>query len=503
MEGRTKKSARNMVVAMAMHLIAMILSFASRTVFAKLLATEYLGLSGLFTNIISVLSLSELGIGNVIIIHLYKPLAENDEEKVCRLMNFYRKAYTLIGVVVIACGVALMPFLDKLVKYDGSIPYLEFYYLLFVLQAASSYFFAYKRSLLTASQREYICSLVQQVFDAVMKVLQILFLWITRQYVAFLLVSIVTSIGSNLVISHITDKKFPYLKKNQSRQLDKTEAKGMFKNVSSMMLHKIGNTVINSTDNILISSMIGIIYTGLYSNYVLIMNMVTMLISICFNAVSASVGDYNARKTPQERKSLFDVMCFMGMWAYGMGAICFACLYQPTIQIWLGTEYLLDFKVVLVISVNFFINGLLRVPGTFSDVNELYVKTKFKPIAMAAINLVTSIIFLKLWDLVGVLVGTFVSYLFIGLWVDPWFLYRDVFQMPVYKYFLSLLRYTVTIVAIGVVTYVAVDAIAFYVGKVLVAFLVSNGLLLLCFCKNPAIRFVWERVKTITYIRRN
>ena len=269
MEGRTQKSARNMLVAMAMQLVAMILSFASRTVFAKLLATEYLGLSGLFTNIISVLSLSELGIGSVIIIHLYKPLAENDEEKVCRLMNFYRKAYTLIGFVVIACGVALMPFLDKFVKHDGSIPHLSFYFLLFVLRAASSYFFAYKRSLLTAAQQEYICSLVQQAFDVAMKVLQILFLWITRQYVAFLIVSIFTSLGSNLVLSCIVDRKFPQLKKQRKLRLDKAETKGMFKNVSSMMLHKIGNTVISSTDNILISAMIGIVYTGLYSNYIL------------------------------------------------------------------------------------------------------------------------------------------------------------------------------------------------------------------------------------------
>lgn len=502
MEGRTQKSARNMLVAMAMQLVAMVLSFASRTFFAKLLATEYLGLSGLFTNIISVLSLSELGIGSVIIIHLYKPLAENDEEKVCRLMNFYRKAYTLIGFVVIACGVALMPFLDKLVKHDGSIPHLNFYFLLFVLQAASSYFFAYKRSLLTASQQEYICSLVQQVFDVAMKVLQILFLWITRQYTAFLIVSIFTSLGSNLVLSRIVDRKFPYLKKQRKLQLDKAETKGMFKNVSSMMLHKIGNTIISSTDNILISAMIGIIYTGLYSNYILIMNMVTMLITICFNAVSASVGDYNAQKSPQERKSLFDVMSFLSMWAFGIGAICFVCLYQPTIRIWLGAEYLLDFGVVLVMSVNFFVNGIMRVPGTFSDVNGLYVKTKFKPIAMALINLVTSVVFLKLWGLIGVLTGTLISYLLVGLWVDPYFLYKDVFQIPVYKYFTSMAKYVIVIAVIGLATYGVVQTVPFYIGKVLVAILLSNGLMLLCFYKNPAIRFALERVKSITNKRR-
>ena len=321
-----------MVVALAMQVITIGLSFVCRTVFAKLLEMEYLGLSGLFSNIISVLSLSELGIGSVIIIHLYKPLAENDEERICKLMNFYRKAYTAVGIFVILCGLALTPFLDGLVKNDTQIPYLKGYFLLFILQSASSYFFAYKQSLLTASQREYICSVVRQVFNILMNILQILFLWLTRQYVTYLVVAIVTNLGTNLAISVIADRKFPFLKKGKQLNLDKAETKGMFQNVSAMMLHKVGNTVINSTDNILISSMVGVVYTGLYSNYLLIMNAVTQVITIGLNAVSASIGDFNAQKTRAERKELFDAMYLMGMWAFGMSAICFCCLFQPTIR---------------------------------------------------------------------------------------------------------------------------------------------------------------------------
>lgn len=497
MASRTKNSARNMVVALAMQVITIGLSFVCRTVFAKLLEMEYLGLSGLFSNIISVLSLSELGIGSVIIIHLYKPLAENDEERICKLMNFYRKAYTAVGIFVILCGLALTPFLDGLVKNDTQIPYLKGYFLLFILQSASSYFFAYKQSLLTASQREYICSIVRQVFNILMNILQILFLWLTRQYVTYLVVAIVTNLGTNLAISVIADRKFPFLKKGKQLNLDKAETKGMFKNVSAMMLHKVGNTVINSTDNILISSMVGVVYTGLYSNYLLIMNAVTQVITIGLNAVSASIGDFNAQKTRAERKELFDAMYLMGMWAFGMSAICFCCLFQPTIRIWLGEEYLLEFGVVLVVAVNFFINGLTRVPGTFSDVNGLYTKTKFKPILMALINLTVSVVCLKMWGLIGVFIGTLASYLLVGIWVDPYFVFKDVFEIPPHKYFLALVGNVAVMVLIGLITYGIVQIIPFYIGKVLAAGLLSNGLLLLCYYRTDAFQYVFQRVKRL------
>ena len=182
-------------------------------------------------------------------------------------------------------------------------------------------------------------------------------------------------------------------------------------------------------------------------------------------------------------------------------AICFCCLFQPTIALWLGEAYLLDFSVVLVISVNFFINGLLRVPGTFSDVNGLYAKTKFKPIAMALINLVVSVICLKLWGLIGVFIGTLASYLLIGIWVDPYFVYTEVFQLPARRYFLALAGNVAVVVAVGFVTYGAVQLIPFYIGKVAASVLLSNGLLLLCCVRTKPFRFIFQRVKSL-FIRK-
>lgn len=486
-----------MLVAFAMQGVAILTSFICRTVFARLLSAEYLGLGGLFSNIISVLSLSELGIGSVIIINLYKPIAENDEVRISRLMNFYRKAYNFIGCFVIACGFLLLPFLKFLVKSDTDIPHLWLYFMLFVIQSASSYFFAYKQSLLTASQKEYVCSLVRQGFNILMNVLQIVFLLITKQYVAYLLVSIATNLGSNVVISIITDRKYKYLKRYKKEKLAKDETRGMLKNVSSMMLHKVGNTVINSTDNILISSMVGVIYTGLYSNYLLIMNVVTQVVTIVLNAMSASIGDFNARKTVAERKELFDAMRMFSYWIFGMSAICFCCLYQPTIELWLGSEFLLSYDVVVIISVNFFINGIIRIPSTFCDVSGLYTKTKLKPILMAVINLAVSFVCLNLWGLVGVFIGTLVSYIAIAIWIDPYYLYREEFKLSLARYFLSLVINVGLVGAVGLITYVVVELIASYVLKVMACLLVSNLLFFIAYFRTKDFRFIWNRAKVI------
>ena len=490
-----------MIVSLIMQAITVLLSFACRTVFARLLEAEYLGLSGLFSNLISVLSLSELGIGSVIIIHLYKPLAEDNRDEICRLMNFYRKAYTAVGLFVIGAGLVLAPFLDALVKSDTDIPHLKLYFVLFVLQSATSYFFAYKQSLLTASQKEYICTVVRHTFGILMNALQIIFLLLTKQYITYLLVAIFTNLGTNLAISIIADRKFPYIKHSHHLKLNKSDTRLMYRDVSSMMLHKVGNTVISSTDNILISSMIGVIYTGLYSNYLLIINSINQIISIALNAVSASVGDYNATKSSEERHELFNSMQLISTWVFGMSAICFACLFQPTISIWLGSEFLLSFDIVLVISLNFYISGILRVPSTFADVNGLYQKTKFKPVLMALVNLLASIVLLKFYGLVGVFLGTLISYILVGLWVDPLYLFKEVFMISPRRYFLASTGNFLLICTVGGITYLVTSIMPYYLLKLIVAPLLSNALLLACYGRTKSFRFVMTRVMSLLKIK--
>lgn len=492
-EFRTKNSFKNLIVGISMQVFCLISAFVCRTIFAQLLSKEYLGIGGLFTNIISVLSLSELGIGSAIIVNLYKPLAEGDDERVACLMNFYRTVYTCIGLFVMVCGLVLTPFLRYLVKNDADIPNLSVYFLMFILQSASSYFFSYKQSLLVASQKEYICSLVRQAFNLLMNILQIAILLLTGNYLLYLTISVITSLGNNLTISLIADKKYPFIKTLHKAKLEKAEKKSLFKNVGSMMLHKVGNTLISSTDNILISSMIGIIITGLYSNYVLIINMIAVFANMVINALSAGIGDFVARKSRQDVLALYKSLCRLNIWIFGMCAICFCCLFQPTIGIWLGSSFLLDYKVVLLVSVNFYVGGLLKVPGSFIDVTGLYNKTKWKPIIMALANLVSSIVFAQLFGLIGIFMGTIICYL-IGIWVDPLYLYKDYFREPPNKYYLFIGVDTLIIAAIGVACYLVAQMIPYYILKVIVCGVFSNALILLYYRKTKEFAYIYQRV---------
>lgn len=495
-ESRTKNSIKNLIVALLMQLLTVLASFVCRTIFVKLISEEYLGLSGLFTNIISILSLSELGIGSAIIVNLYKPIAENDEIKIAKLMNFYRKFYTIIGIFVIFCGIILLPFLNYFIKTDVEIPHIKLYFLLFVCQSASSYFFSYKQALLTASQKEYICSLIRQAFNLLMNALQILILFLTKAYLFYLIVSIVTNLGTNITISVIADKKFSFLRKMRKEKIDELEKKSMYKSVFSMAIHKFGNTLINSTDNILISSLIGIVITGRYSNYVLIINIIAQLTTMMLNAVSAGIGDFVSRKTKEEVKDFFISLVRMNLWVYGMSAICFCCLFQPTISLWIGDNFLLEYDVVLLVSINFFINGIMKLPSMFVDVSGLYLKTRWKPMLMAVVNLAVSYVAAINWGLIGIFVGTIACY-FVGLWVDPHYLYKYYFNNSEVKYYFRIGVDVLAAILIGIATYYLVNVVNAYLFKVVISLAVSNLLFFIYYCKSKEFKFFIQRVKII------
>lgn len=494
MASRTVNSMRNMVAAWAMQIITMLLSFASRTVFVKLLPAEYLGLSGVFSNIISLLSLSELGIGSAIIVNLYKPIANNDLRKVRQLMSFYAGAYRVIGLFVIACGIVLLPFIPYICKTDAPVNGMKWYFLVFVAQSASSYFFAYRRSILTAYQQEYICTISTQACSILMNVLQIIALYLTRSYLLYLLVAIATNIANNLFIYYVSGRKFPFLKGHMKDKLPKDERRGIFKDVGSMMVLKVGRVVVDSTDNILISSYLGLVWNGLYSNYLLLITTVNTFVNIVFNAISASVGDYNASKSSDEVYSLYKTTAFAGYWIYGFCSICFAVLFQPFIMLWIGDQYLLDYATVLIVIINFYFAGMVRVSETFSYVAKLFHKTRKKGIVMAGVNLISSIILMRYLGLKGVFLGTVCGYAACGLWLDAYYLYKTTFKKHLYKYILSFAGNTAVVMIVGIVTYSVCQMFSNFIVKAALCIFVSNVLFIAIYFRTKEFKAISKRL---------
>ena len=333
---RTSNVIRNVIGGVGGQLFTSILSFVCRTYFINLLGATYLGVNGLFANILSLLSLAELGIGPAIVFSMYKPIKDNDLEQIARLMNFYKKAYRIIAVVVSVCGLALVPFLPYLIKDTSGIENLSLIFILILLNTSVSYLFAYKGSMLNADQKAYVCVIFRNIFAVVQNIVQIVVLILTGNFLLYLIVQIITTFLANLVQAIYVNKKYPFLVKYKQAKISKDDQKNVMKNVKGMMLHKVGGFVLNSTDNLVISKFVGIIAVGIYSNYLMIINIIKGFVSQLTGATSASVGNLIASETQEKSYKVFNSMFFAYTWVYSFCFICFWVIFQPFVSLWLG-----------------------------------------------------------------------------------------------------------------------------------------------------------------------
>lgn len=443
---RFKKTLKNTYIGIIAQFITVVINFANRTIFIKFLGVEYLGIGGLFSNILSMLSLAELGIGVAMVYNLYKPLADNDTKKIKAYMNFYKNSYRVISAVVLTTGLALIPFLDVIIKDKPNIAHFELIYVLFLLNTVSSYWFSYKRSIFSADQNEYVNTVNRTVFSVILSIGHLIVLWLFRSYLIYLIVTIVCTIASNLHISYLCNMKYPYLKRNNEK-LGKTEKKDLFKYVFAQMSHKFGGVVVNGTDNILTTSLVsnGLTIVGKYSNYTLFTSTINSVINMFFSSVLASVGNLNVTSDKKALEKTFNKMFFINMCLYGVTASCLFLLANDFISLWVGKELLLSKYIVLIIVINYYISGMRQTSTVFLNALGLFTKNKFKPWLEAAINIIASLIFIKYFGFFGVLLGTLVSTVATSTWIDPLIVYHYGFNKNPAKYFLKYAIYLMTL----------------------------------------------------------
>ena len=276
---RTENSIKNIIMNFLYNILNYGLRFISRIIFVKTLAEVYLGVNGLLSNVLGILSLTELGIGTAIGYSLYEPLAKKDNDKISSLMQFYKKAYHIIAIIVLLLGLVLLPVLPYLIKDTADIENLNIIYIIFLLNMVIGYLFSYKRTLITSDQKKYKIVPHIMTFDIITSISQIFVLLIFKKYIIYLLIQSVCTILENIVINKYIDKQYPYLNdKKEVKPIDKFELKTIKDKVKALLLHKVGSYTLCSTDNLIISKLIGIVTVGIYSNYSLIMNMISSFI---------------------------------------------------------------------------------------------------------------------------------------------------------------------------------------------------------------------------------
>lgn len=447
---RTKNTIRNLIVAWAGQLTLLLCTFVSRSVFVKVLPAEYLGISGLFGNILSMLSLIDLGIGVSIAYYLYEPLANNDEKKLCQLMNYFKKMYTIIGVTVLVLGASLTPFLEWFIKEKTTIPHIHLIYILYVLDSGLTYFGVYKSSLINADQKGYIVSFYNNLIKIIQTVVAIVLLVVTENYFVYYSVTLVATVTYNIMITRKANRLYPFLAKHKNEEVDASLKKTIQHNIFAMMCHKIRYVFINFTDNILISKLVSIVTVGLYSNYSMILINLNKVVAQVFNALTASVGNFNVSESDEKKEKLLYTLLFMDFLIYNFCSICLYVLFNPFIKLWLGENYVMSQFIVFILVLNNYLQGMRKVIQTFKDANGLYQNDKYNALFEAFLNLVLSIILAKYWGIAGIFAGTIASYVFTGLWIEPFVLFRHGFKASLLKYFRVYVCYMIeAVVCVG------------------------------------------------------
>ncbi len=500
MESRTEKSAKNLIFALTSQGITILMTFISRTVFVYTLGSVYLGINGLFSNILTFLNLAEMGVASAITFSLYEPLAKNDYKATASIMAFYKNVYRIIGTFVLLMGFIITPFIHYFITSEVEIKHIELYFILYVMNTGFSYFWAYKKTLIAADQRSYINTVYQFVFLITQNIVQIVALILTQNFVLYLLIQILATVGQNIALSARADRMYPYIKDKNIHQIENKTLAKIKQNIGAVFCHKIGSAVVNSTDNIIISKLVSLTSVGIYSNYALVMGALNQLMSQFFGAITASVGNLGTEKDGKTLKSVFDKVFFLNFWMYSFATICCACIFQSFIKIWIGEKMLLSIPVLSVVLFNFYINGMRKSVLTFKDALGLYWNDRYKPIFESIINLIVSIVLAQKFGLVGVFIGTVVSCVTTSLWVEPYVLFKYGFpnrEMTLFKYLGKLFMYSlIMLMDLGIcftlIHLLDMNGIKGLIIKILITVVVSNSVLIVTFFKTSNFKWIVE-----------
>lgn len=434
---RTSNITRNVVVTVVTQVFSLLFAFANRTIFIYLLGEQYLGIDGLFTSLLTIFSLAELGIGNALIFSLYKPIAKGDTFRAQQYLHLYDIAYRWIIGIILLVGVLLLPFLPTLINTEIESLGINIYivYLLFLFNTVSSYFLAHRQAVLVINQRQSTVSLYQTATKISVNILECVVLLVFASYYLFLTIRVVGNYTIAILISCKAKKEFPELCVKNQTKLPKEEINRIKQDVYALFIRRVGGVVLVSADNIIINAFISLAMVGVYSNYVLIVNSVQGITTLMMTAMTASIGNFIATQTKKESEKAFELYSYITYLLYGLCSVCFILLVNRFVEILWGKDYLLSKFALYLIVLNFFLYGFQTAINTFRDTTGLFVQGKYRSCFSASVNIIFSILLVNQMGIEGVILGTILSRLLISVWYDPYILYKYFFKKSSVRYF--------------------------------------------------------------------
>lgn len=445
---RTKNSVLNLMTSFGGQALTTLLKFITRTVFIQTLGKQYLGINGLFSDILTMLSLTELGIDTAINYQLFKPLAEHNDKRVRILMKFYKQAYRVIGIAILVLGLSLIPLLPYLIRDYDSLAVLgidaTLIFLLYLLQSVSSYlFFAYRSAAMKANQRKYILDIADYVVNIVMNIVQILILVFFKDFVLFTASYIMSNIVKNYVNAIIAQRDSPEFFIKEPDSLSKDEIFGLFKDCGALFVYKVNGVVLKATDNLVLSSFIGLSVVGIYSNYLLFYAAIRGFLNQIYNAVKASMGNLFAIGSIEKRYHFFRVMNLLTVIVYGTAAIGIAVCANELLTVWVGADYTFAQPLPILIGIELLFHGLKMNLGQIRNVSGAFRQMWYRPILGIIINVTVSICLVRPYGVYGVILGTISADILTNFLVDPRIIHKYSFEnyRPVSDYYKLNLMY--------------------------------------------------------------
>ena len=439
---RTKNASRNIIFGIFQKLYLIIGSFITRTIMIYCIGVEYLGLNNLFASVIQVLSITEMGIGTAMTVSMYKPIAENDDDTVCALLKLYKIYYRVIGGIIAVIGILIMPFIPRLIA--GSVPSDINIYVLYMLNLSSTvisyWLFAYKRSLLEAHQRNDVISKITMITTTISLAIQFIVLFVFRNYYGYVITLFFIQALTNIMTAITATKMYPRFQSKGDIAKDKRDE--INKKIKALFTAKLGYVVNESVDTIVISAFLGLVPLAIYNNYYYIMNSVQGFIFIVFNSITAGIGNSlvieSKEKNFDDLKKLTFIIFFLTL----VCSCCFLNMYQPFMEVWVGTDLMLPYSYVIMIMLLFFVKTVKRIWVVYKDAAGIWREDQYRPLICAGVNLCLNIILVKHIGLAGILISTIVSEICISF---PWILknlFTYVLKVESKSYLLKLLFYT-------------------------------------------------------------
>ena len=505
---RTQRSAKNTFTGLLLRILALLAPFIVRTIIIKKLGVDYLGINSLFSSILQVLSLAELGFSASIAFALYKPIENKDKKLINAFLKLLKKIYLIIGGVILVVGAALTPVIPFLIQ--GSYPSdINIYviYIIYLANTAISYFmWAYKSVLFVADQRSDIENVVQMIGLLFMYSLQVVFLLVFANYYIYIIFMPISTLLINVVRVIYAKKRYPdYLPEGQ---LTKEERKGVFKNIGALFGHRLSSTIVSSTDSIFISAFLGLGPLALYQNYFFIISSLIAIISVFYQSITASIGNSIVVESVEKNYSDFKKLTFINVFIVGWMSICYVVLCQDFMRIWVGEENMLPLYIPLLLGAYFFLWKFKDILPVYKDACGMWKQDLLKPYVVSVLNIGLDFLLIYYLGMIGVIIATIFVVFVVSMPWETHVFFRDYFKRKPTEYYIRLLIYTLIVGAVGVGTYFGClympsGNIWWFILKAFVCAVVPALAFLLITFKTSEFKWCLEKVKFLIHKKKS